>query len=290
MKSIATQESSSSTHLRVCCYGSSNKNTKQKYIDEAYALGLHLGKRGHTCVNGAGATGSMGAMNQGVLDAHGTVVGVIHEIFVDKSKGGQWLEGCHDVFRREKDEHTELIIVGGNDLQERKRMLVKDADALVVLPGGTGTFDELWEMACARQIGFVNMPIVCVNVDGFYDPFLEMLERAYQDEFLYKHPSEILHFENTSKDAIHYIEKYLAGEYPHGKEWKKKPIKRKPSMIQRMMSTYNLPFLSITASESELESTNIGDEDGNRYLSHVITLLGGIAIGMMINVKSKGNS
>jgi len=182
-----------------------------------------------------------------------------------------------------------LIIVGGNDLQERKRMLVKDADALVVLPGGTGTFDELWEMACARQIGFVNMPIVCVNVDGFYDPFLEMLERAYQDEFLYKHPSEILHFENTSKDAIDYIEKYLAGEYPNGKEWRKKPIKRKPSMIQRMMSTYNLPFLSITASESELESTNIGDGDGNRYLSHAFTLLGGIAIGMMINVKSKGN-
>ena len=74
---------------------------------------------------------------------------------------------------------------------------MEGADALVVLPGGPGTWDELWEMACARHIGFHSMPIVCVNVDGYYDNFRDMLRRAHEDGLLYKHPNDILHFEET---------------------------------------------------------------------------------------------
>ena len=117
-------DSSNSSSLRICCYGSSNKTTKQKYLDEAYSLGSLLGHRGHTCVNGAGATGCMGAMNQGVKDAQGSVIGVIHEMFVTKGKGSSWVEGCHDVFKEADNEKSNLIIVKGEDLQERKKMLV----------------------------------------------------------------------------------------------------------------------------------------------------------------------
>ncbi len=205
--------------IRVCCYGSSSKHTKEKYIAEARSLGYILGKRGHVCVNGAGATGCMGAMNQGVLEAGGSVVGVIHKMFVSESGNegrSGWIEGCHSVFRNY--EKSKLIIVGGDDLQERKRTLVKNAEALLILPGGPGTFDELWEMVCSKQIGLIDIPICCINVDGYYDSFSQMLKRAEADGFLYKDPDEILCFTESSAEAIEYIEKIIESRRAKGKE------------------------------------------------------------------------
>jgi uncharacterized protein (TIGR00730 family) len=128
--------------LRVCCYGSSSSRTPEKYIDAAYQLGNTLAKRGHTCVNGAGSSGCMAAMNRGADDGGGHIVGVIHEKFVETgSSGGQWEEGMHTVFH--KGSTHELVVASGTDLQERKRLLVEGADAIVVLPGGPGTWDEV---------------------------------------------------------------------------------------------------------------------------------------------------
>lgn len=224
----------------------------------------------------------MGAMNQGALDTQGNVVGVIHEMFVQEGgKGSQWIEGCHQVFQRGKDKNAHLIVVGGDDLQERKKTLVQDADALIVLPGGPGTFDELWEMACAKQIGLIQIPIVCVNVNGYYDPFQEILERAYRDQFLYKCPSDILHFESTSQDAVDYIERIIY----HGiKDGRKAPIKRKRSMIQRMASMYNLPFTLFSPSmgfddDDDCENDNVATM---RWIPYGVTLLTGIALGFML--------
>eukprot|EP00979_Chaetoceros_neogracilis_P005327 scaffold974_cov224-Chaetoceros_neogracile.AAC.9 len=280
--------SKQNTHppLRVCCYGSSSKNTKEPYIKEAYSLGQNLGTRGHTCVNGAGATGCMGAMNQGVLDVGGRVVGVIHEMFVAEGKGYQWVEGCHSVFKQDDNDKTHLKIVGGDDLQERKRMLVKGADALVVLPGGPGTFDELWEMVCARQIGLIQMPIVCVNVKGYYDSFQKMLERAHEDQFLYKHPSELLHFEDTSIEAIDYIERVISESAVPGLQLiSKETIRRKPSIIQRMMSVYNIP--------SNFSSPSLEDDDDRdlhwtfKAIPFALTFMSGITLGLMMQSNTR---
>jgi len=126
------------TSLRICCYGSSSSRTPKKYTDAAYSLGHLLARRGHTCVNGAGSAGCMAAMNHGANDGDGHIVGVIHEMFV--VDGSDWFEGAHSVFREGKNE---ILVANGNDLQERKRLLVEGADALVVLPGGPGTWDEV---------------------------------------------------------------------------------------------------------------------------------------------------
>lgn len=80
----------------------------------------------------------MAAMNQGANDGNGHIVGVIHEMFV--VDGSDWLTGSSKVFTEGKHE---LLVASGNDLQERKRLLVEGADALVVLPGGPGTWDEV---------------------------------------------------------------------------------------------------------------------------------------------------
>lgn len=87
---------------------------------------------------GAGSAGCMAAMNRGANDGNGRIVGVIHEKFV--VDGSDWFEGAHSVFREGRNE---ILIARGNDLQERKKLLVEGADALVVLPGGPGTWDEV---------------------------------------------------------------------------------------------------------------------------------------------------
>jgi predicted Rossmann-fold nucleotide-binding protein len=133
--------------LRVCCYGSSSSMTPEKYLKEARSLGYILAKRGHTCVNGAGSFGCMAALNDGAAIGNGHIVGVIHEMFV--VDGSDWCVrdgGAHEVFRNPNDRSgpiREILVAGGDDLQERKRLLVEGADALVVLPGGPGTWDEV---------------------------------------------------------------------------------------------------------------------------------------------------
>ena len=131
---------------RICCYGSSSSKTPKAYLDEAYKLGYALAKRGHICVNGAGATGCMGSMNQGAADGKGSIVGVIHGMFLVDGKLGH-----HKVFDQTGNiaggGYRELQLAGGKDLQERKQRLITGADAIIVMPGGTGTFDEVGIMS-----------------------------------------------------------------------------------------------------------------------------------------------
>jgi len=100
----------------------------------------------------------------------------------------------------------EILVAGGPDLQERKKFLVADADALIVLPGGPGTWDELWEMACARHLNLHGLPIVCVNVDGYYEPFRAMLRRAWDDRLIHLPPDEIVRFADGAEDAVRFVE------------------------------------------------------------------------------------
>jgi predicted Rossmann-fold nucleotide-binding protein len=135
--------------LRVCCYGSSSAKTPEKYLQEARNLGYILARRGHICVNGAGSFGCMAAMNDGAAAGNGHIIGVIHEMFV--VDGSDWCVqdgGAHKVFHatnpNERDGPLrEILVAGGDDLQERKKLLVEGANALVVLPGGPGTWDEV---------------------------------------------------------------------------------------------------------------------------------------------------
>ena len=152
-----SSKDSAPTPLRICCYGSSSSRTPEKYTNAAYQLGNLLAKRGHTCINGAGSAGCMAAMNHGANDGNGHIIGVIHEKFV--VDGSDWFEGAHSVFQEGKNE---ILIARGDDLQERKRLLVEGADALVVLPGGPGTWDEVRDVhSSILMINRVRIP-TCV--------------------------------------------------------------------------------------------------------------------------------
>lgn len=208
--------SKASKALRICCYGSSSSQTPEAYLHEARRVGYLLGARGHVCVNGAGSYGCMAGLNEGASAAKGHIVGVIHEMWLVDQQ--DWTSkplrdgGAHPVFyddHRAPDEDgpiREILVAGGSDLQERKRLLVEGADGVIVLPGGPGTWDELMEMACARNIGLSQIPIVCVNVNGYYDPFRLMLKRAHEDELIKLQPHEIIHFEDTAEAAVRWME------------------------------------------------------------------------------------
>lgn len=275
--------------LRVCCYGASSSRTPKKYIDAAYQLGHILARRGHTCVNGAGSSGCMAAMNCGADDGGGHIVGVMHEKFINTSD--DWFEGMHTVFH-EGCGH-EIIVARGEDLQERKRLLVEGADALAVLPGGPGTWDELWEMACARHIGFHSMPIVCINTDGYYDAFRAMLTRAYDDQLLYKHPEDILHFEETPEAAVMWIESYLTD--PPKMEsvylWteKKREAQQKVTyrdMLKRMQSNVSgsamSAFRRMPSFFGDSVVSQLGVDDYQKGYRQWVVFTAGLSLGVLI--------
>jgi len=236
-------------------------------------------------VNGAGTAGCMAAMNQGASDNNGKIVGVIHEMFV--VDGSDWLEGSHGAILK-----SELLIARGDNLQERKRLLVDGADALIVLPGGPGTWDELWEMACARHIGLHHMPIVCVNIDGYYDNFMAQLLRAHEEELLYKHPKEIVHFEDTSEAAVLWIERFLADPENINKG---KEVKKRSSMLKRAESNISGNAISpwarmasffgdATREESEWAKIQMKMPTNPRFNS-IIAFAVGLAVGLVLGTK-----
>ncbi len=127
-----------------------------------------LAKSGVTVVYGGGAMGSMGAVADGALAAGGHVVGVLPSFMFDLEWGHRGL--------------SELKIAA--DMHERKRMMIAETDAVIALPGGCGTFEELFEAMAWKRLGLYVGPIVIVNTRGFYAPCVELLQRAIGERFM----------------------------------------------------------------------------------------------------------
>ena len=293
--------------LRVTCYGSSSSETPESYRREARSLGYILAKRGHTCVNGAGSYGCMAAMNDGAALGDGHIVGVIHEMWLQESetlRDG----GAHPVFDSSTENNApavavetsseskhggphpvlfngpkrQMLVARGKDLQERKRLLVDQADALVVLPGGPGTWDELWEMACAKGIGLSNLPIVCVSVEGFYEPFADMLQRAYDDQLTKLQPQEIVHFVETAIEAVEWIENTHSGVVAAPQV-----ESTKTRLALRSMSILHNPVVGQSRSPSFTESIGARSNGALTPLKLVLTFVAGVLLGTVAGAKSR---
>lgn len=152
----------------VCVYCSSSTQADSEYSEAAARLGRLLARNAITIVYGGGGVGSMGRLADGALSEGGTVVGIIPRFM-------QALEWYHRGI-------SELRLV--DDLQERKRQLIAGAQAVVALPGGSGTLDELLEAISLKRLGSFLGPIVLVNTRGFFDPCLELLERCIAERFM----------------------------------------------------------------------------------------------------------
>ncbi len=139
------------------------------YLEAARKVGRSLAQRGIGVVYGGGHVGLMGAVADAAMEAGGTVVGVIPTFMTHK-------ELAHDRI-------TELVMVG--DMHERKMVMHERSQAVIALPGGFGTMDELFELLTWRQLGLHAKPMGLLNVNGYYDGLLAQMTHMEREGFLH---------------------------------------------------------------------------------------------------------
>ena len=174
----------------VVVYGASSADAEKVFVDAAFELGGLIARSGKRLVSGAGSTGLMAAVENGALDAGGISIGIIPQFMVDNG----WLhEGL-----------TEVIITP--TLHERKNRMAQMADAVVALPGGTGTFGELFEIITWKMLGLFVKPIIILNTDNYYDPLLDMLDRTAQRHFMNPVFKKLWAVAKTPEEAIELVD------------------------------------------------------------------------------------
>lgn len=176
--------------MNITVYCASSSKLRQSYVDAAAELGRLIARRGHTLINGAGTMGLMGASTDACLAEGGHTIGVIPQFMVDEG----W-------------EHRgmgELIVT--RDMHERKARLTSMADAVIALPGGLGTLDELFDVVTLKQLGEYLKPIVILNTDGFYDRLLEHIEYAMQEQMLRIEHAQAWCVARTPEEALELCE------------------------------------------------------------------------------------
>ena len=173
----------------VCVYCASSTKIDSVYFDAARELGTLLGQRQIRLINGAGNMGLMSAVSDAALRAGGEVTGVIPRFMVE--------QGWH---------HTGLTqLVEVESMHERKKTMADLSDAVIALPGGCGTLEELLEIITWKQLGLYLNPIVILNVKNYFDPLLDMLRQAVDENFMRVQHGAIWHVAQTPQEAVELI-------------------------------------------------------------------------------------
>ncbi|MQA93832.1 MAG: TIGR00730 family Rossman fold protein [Streptosporangiales bacterium] len=154
--------------MRICVYCASGQHIEEKYLRLAAEVGTELARRGHTLVSGGGSISCMGAVARAARAGGARTVGVIPQALMDLEVGD-----------READE---LIVTP--DMRSRKAEMDRRSDAFLVLPGGIGTLEELFEIWTARVLGMHGRPIALLDPYGLFDPLRELMNRLYEERFV----------------------------------------------------------------------------------------------------------
>jgi uncharacterized protein (TIGR00730 family) len=170
----------------LCVYCGSSTGNQPIYRDAADALGRAMAEAGMRLIFGGGGVGLMGVLCDSVIRHGGHVTGIIPG------------------FLREREAHRggldELYVV--ESMHERKQMMFEQSDAFAILPGGFGTLDELFEMITWRQLELHDKPIVLVNVNGYWDPLLALVNRQVEEGFVRPRHLELLRVVARAEDVI----------------------------------------------------------------------------------------
>ena len=152
----------------VCVFCGSRPGARPEFLALATALGQEMARRSLTLVYGGASVGLMGAVADAVLAGGGRAVGVLPVTLQQREIGHQGLQELHLV----------------NSMHERKALMAKRADAFIALPGGFGTFEELFEIITWGQLGLHTKPIGLLDVGGYFQPLVDMILRGVQDGFI----------------------------------------------------------------------------------------------------------
>ncbi len=182
--------------MRICVFCGSSASVSDHYKQAAAAFGHLLVKNGIGLVYGGGSVGLMGAIADAVVEAGGEVIGIIPEKLAKA-------EVAHECVQ-------DLRVV--TSMHERKALMADLSDAFVALPGGIGTFEELFEAWTWAQLGYHQKPCGILNVAGFYDKLAAFLDQVVADGFLKPHHRGMLIFSDDSQALLDRIRAYHAPE------------------------------------------------------------------------------
>ncbi|MCP3963049.1 MAG: TIGR00730 family Rossman fold protein [bacterium] len=185
---------------RICVFCGSHFGNDPAYRAAAAELGEGMVERGLGLVYGGGAVGMMGVVADAVMAGGGEVIGVIPRSLRDREVAHHGL--------------TELQVV--DSMHERKRLMYARAEAVVALPGGIGTLDELFESMTWNQLGIHLKPAGLLNVGGYFDPLIAMLDRAFERGFVGRAYTDFLLVESTVDSLLDALEGYRP---PSGDVW-----------------------------------------------------------------------
>ena len=170
----------------ICVYCGSRNGDDPRFADLAQQVGTWIGLHGGQLVYGGGRNGLMGIVAQATMAAGGQVIGIIPKALVDK----EWAHhGC-----------TELHVV--ETMHERKRMMAERADAFLALPGGIGTFEELFEVWTWRQLGYHDKPIGILNCEGYYDGLMAFIGQVVAHDFMGAWQTDLVTVESHPLDLL----------------------------------------------------------------------------------------
>jgi len=173
----------------ITVYASSSPQIASIYFETAKDLGERMAALDIACINGGGRNGLMAAVTDAILANKGKVFGIIPQFMVERG----WL---HPGIK-------EVVVT--SDIHERKQTMARKADACIALPGGVGTLEELLEIITWKQLGLYTNPIIILNINGFYDSLLEMLQRIDEEHFFTHKITNMWTVANTPEEALNSI-------------------------------------------------------------------------------------
>ncbi len=197
---------------RLCVFSGSSPGDRLEYTNAARQLGRELVKHGINLVYGGGDVGLMGVIADTVMSAGGEVIGVIPEFLAKK-------EVAHN-------DLTELRVVAS--MHERKALMSELADGFIAMPGGIGTFEELFEVLTWQQLGIQSKPCALLNTCGYFEHLLRLLDHAVTEQFLKSVHRDMLLTADTAEQVVELLRKY---KHQHVDKWMDKAIKNDPESI-----------------------------------------------------------
>jgi uncharacterized protein (TIGR00730 family) len=185
---------------RICIFCGSSTGNKPVYVEAARAVGRLIVEKKLGIVYGGGSVGLMGALADEALAQGGDVIGVIPQALFDKELGHAGLHKLHIV----------------ESMHKRKSMMADLADAFLALPGGFGTFEELFEIITWSQLGIHAKPVGLLNVAGYYDPLLEMCDQTIGEGFV-RQEDRMRIISHSEPDTL--INQLLTAQVPETAKW-----------------------------------------------------------------------
>ena len=188
---------------KITIYCGSNKGKNPAYEEGAKALAKEMVKRNMALVYGAGNVGLMGVIADAILEAGMEVFGIIPQKLVD-------IEVAHRGL-------TELTVV--ETMRDRKWLMAEKGDGFIAMPGGIGTFEELFEIMTLNQLAYISKPLALYNVNGYYDGLITFLHHSAKEGFLHQAQLDLL---IVSSDPVQLLDKMTSFQPKYIEKWEVK--------------------------------------------------------------------